>query len=107
MNSQLALPLFGRVLAGVALVCLAAAPPAFAEACFTAEETRQHTQSQDLARLPDIVARLQDRGRAELVSARLCEVSGSLVYMIALLGRDGKLHRVTVDARSGNVMHRR
>jgi hypothetical protein len=81
--------------------------PAAAQACFNVEETRQHTVNQNLFRLADIVSRENARGRGELVSARLCEVGGTLVYMVAMLGRDGKVHRITVDARSGDVIHRR
>ncbi|HZP79667.1 MAG TPA: hypothetical protein VFB45_26270 [Pseudolabrys sp.] len=46
------------------------------------------------------------RGRAgrELVRARLCETPKGLVYMLTLLGRDGKVTRATVDAQSGTLV---
>jgi len=46
------------------------------------------------------------RGRAgrELVRARLCETPKGLIYMLTLLGRDGKVTRASVDARNGTVV---
>ncbi len=46
-------------------------------------------------------------GQSDLISARLCETSGNMVYMIAMLGRDGRLLRLTVDARTGELINTR
>jgi uncharacterized membrane protein YkoI len=89
---------------------LAAALPqaARAQACYSAEDARQHVANQGLMPLQAAI-RSATRGRpaAEPVSARLCDSDGTLVYMIALLERDGKVERLTVDARTGKVIHRR
>jgi uncharacterized membrane protein YkoI len=92
------------IVAGVAGVPTGAS----AQACFTPEETRHHVTSQGLVPLQDIVGSTGARtAAAELVSARLCEIDGTLVYMVAMLERNGKLLRMTVDARSGKVITRR
>jgi uncharacterized membrane protein YkoI len=81
---------------------------ASAQACFTPEEARHHVMSQGLVPLQEIVGSGGSRATAaELVSARLCEINGTLVYMVAMLERNGKLLRMTVDARSGKVITRR
>ena len=43
----------------------------------------------------------------EVVRASLCEHDGHLVYMLTVLGRDGKVTRATVDAANGTVIVRR
>jgi uncharacterized membrane protein YkoI len=82
--------------------------PARAESsCFTPEETREHVVRHGLVPLNDIVRSARGTAHADLISARLCETAGNLVYMIAMLGRDGKVMRLTVDARSGTVINYR
>ncbi len=98
-----------RRVAGAALAALVAGiAPGRAEAqCFTPEETREHVQRHGLIPLNDVVRSARGAARADLISARLCETDGNLVYMIAMLGRDGKVMRLTVDARTGDVIHHR
>jgi uncharacterized membrane protein YkoI len=87
---------------------LAASAPATAQAaCFTADETRDIVQKHGLIRLNEVVRSARGSNPADLISARLCDTAGNLVYMIAMLGRDGKVMRLTVDARSGDVINHR
>jgi uncharacterized membrane protein YkoI len=82
--------------------------PALADqACFSAEETRDHVIRHGLVPLHDIVRSARGGNQADLISARLCETNGNMVYMIAMLGRDGKVMRLTVDARSGDLINHR
>jgi uncharacterized membrane protein YkoI len=82
--------------------------PAVAEtACFSAEETRDHVQKLGLVALHDIVRSARGAGHADLISARLCETNGNMVYMITMLGREGKVMRLTVDARTGDLINNR
>jgi uncharacterized membrane protein YkoI len=104
----------GVVMFRIFIPCLAlglssaSATPALAQhVCFTAEETREHVQRHQLVALTDVVRSTRGEQRADLISARLCETDGKLVYMIAMLDRGGKVRRLTVDARSGDVIHRR
>ncbi len=80
---------------------------AAAAACFAPEEVRGHVEKHGLAPLNDVVRAARGGIEADLISARLCETAGNLVYMIAMLGRDGKLMRLTVDARTGDVINLR
>ncbi len=83
-------------------------PAAQAETvCFSAEDTRDHVSRQGLIPLSDVVRSARGAGQADLISARLCETSGNMVYMIAMLGRDGRLMRLTVDARTGELINTR
>jgi uncharacterized membrane protein YkoI len=75
--------------------------------CFSPEETREHVRTRGLISLNDVVRSSRGAGHADLISARLCETAGNLVYMIAMLGRDGKLMRLTVDARTGDLINHR
>jgi uncharacterized membrane protein YkoI len=95
------------ILAGF-LVCGAGLGPAVAEQnCFSAEDTREQVTKHGLIALHDVVRSARGSGQADLISARLCETNGNLVYMIAMLGRDGKVMRMTVDARTGNLINTR
>jgi hypothetical protein len=97
-----------RVLAIAALLTLGLGlAPGRAQACFPPEETRELVARHGLIALNDVVRSTRGDSRADLISARLCETNAQLVYMIAMLGRDGKVMRFTVDARSGDVIHHR
>jgi uncharacterized membrane protein YkoI len=97
-----------RLLAPAAALMLGAGlVPASALGCFPPEETRELVARHGLVPLNDVVRSTRGDTRADLISARLCETNAQLVYMIAMLGRDGRVMRLTVDARSGDVMHHR
>ncbi len=82
--------------------------PVFAQqTCFSADDTRDQVDKHGLVSLHDVVRSVRGGSRSDLISARLCETNGNLVYMIALLDRNGKLMRMTLDARSGNVINHR
>ncbi len=77
------------------------------QACFSAEDTRAHVVKLGLVPLHDIVRSARGGSSLDLISARLCETNGNMVYMITLLERDGRVMRMTVDARTGNVINNR
>jgi uncharacterized membrane protein YkoI len=78
-----------------------------ANSCLSAEETRVKIQEDDLVPLQDIVRNVRSAHDVELISARLCETNGNMVYMIAVLGRNGRVMRMTVNARSGEIINHR
>jgi uncharacterized membrane protein YkoI len=97
-----------RLLLVLAAMLLSGLAPARAQSnCFSAEETRAHVQRHGLIPLNDVVRSTRGTARADLISARLCETAEKLVYMIAMLERDGKVSRWIVDARSGDVINHR
>ena len=98
---------FARIIA-ITILCGSGIAPAAAEtACFTAEEARDHVQKLGLVALHDVVRSARGAGHADLISARLCETNGNMVYMITMLGREGKVTRLTIDARTGNLINNR
>jgi uncharacterized membrane protein YkoI len=90
---------------GLALASGAATAVRAENVCFSPEDTRDHVAKHGLIPLSDIVRSARGTGQADLISARLCETNGNMVYMIAMLGRDGKVARLTVDARSGELIN--
>jgi uncharacterized membrane protein YkoI len=100
--------MISRLILAAMMVLMAGILPAAADSnCFSADETREHVVRHGLVPLNDVVRSARGTGRADLISARLCETNSMLVYMIAMLGRDGKVMRLTVDARSGDVINHR
>ena len=95
------------ILLSVILVCGAASAAAADNVCFSSEDTREQVAKHGLIPLHDVVRSARGAGQADLISARLCETSGNMVYMIAMLGRDGKVARLTVDARTGELINTR
>jgi uncharacterized membrane protein YkoI len=47
---------------------------------------------------------LRKRVPGDIVRARLCQDPKRLIYLLTVLPRDGKVRRVTIDARSGAVL---
>jgi uncharacterized membrane protein YkoI len=97
------------ILARVLLTgCLlaAAAAPALADGrsrCLSPEERRAKIASHAVITLSKAIRALKVAHR-ELIRASLCEHEGRLVYMLTVLGRDGKVARATVDAGNGSVI---
>lgn len=89
------------------LVVAGTSPVAAEQTCFSAEDTREHVIKHGLVPLQDIVRSARNSEHSDLISARLCETSGNMVYIIATLGRNGRVMRMTVDARTGNVINHR
>jgi uncharacterized membrane protein YkoI len=94
-------------LLGGYIACGAAGAAAADTVCFSAEDTRDHVVKHGLVALSDVVRSSRGQSSADLISARLCETSGNMVYMIAMLGRDGKVTRITIDARTGELINSR
>jgi uncharacterized membrane protein YkoI len=86
------------------VVAGAAAPAAADTICFAPDEAREQVAKHGLIALHDVVRSARGGAQADLISARLCETSGNMVYMIAMLGRDGKVARLIVDARTGDLI---
>jgi uncharacterized membrane protein YkoI len=85
---------------------LAAAGPLLAaerNRCLTPEERRAKIASRSIIPLAKAMRALK-APRRELVRASLCERNERLVYVLTLLGRDGKVTRAAVDADTGTVI---
>lgn len=93
------------ILAAVLALALAgAAPAAEPQACMTPDQRRAAITSQKAVPLARAVRAAKARYGGDLVGAHLCERGKSLVYVLTVLGRDGRVTRVTVDAASGKLV---
>ena len=59
------------------------------------------------AAIRSIRGTVRGRGAREVVKARLCREENGLVYLLTVLGRDGKVTHTAVDATSGKVVDAR
>lgn len=95
--------------AALVLLLLVALPPAGradeqAPVCLTREERRQAIASGQLVKLSAAIRSVKGRAGRDVIRARLCRGPNGLVYVLTLLGRDGKVTRATVDATDGAVV---
>jgi uncharacterized membrane protein YkoI len=87
---------------------LGLAQPAFADgamSCLSKEQRQAVIASGQVIPLTTAMATLSGRSR-EVVRVRLCQGPKGYVYLLTLLARDGKVTRVTVDAKNGLVLSR-
>jgi uncharacterized membrane protein YkoI len=91
----------------LALVVLAAGPAAAADppVCLSQDQRRAAVASHRAIPLARAVHDVRSRAAgAEVVGARLCYRGGQLVYVLTVLGRDGKVVRASVNAASGAIV---
>lgn len=104
-----------RILAvmGAVAALFASGPVAADEqrACLTKAEQRaaiSHGQTVTLAAaIRSVRGTVRGRGAREVVNARLCRENNTLVYVLTVLARDGKVTHTAVDATSGKVVDAR
>jgi uncharacterized membrane protein YkoI len=90
----------------VALVCALA--PARAEeaehACLTQKEHRAEVESGRLVSLGSAMHMARTRMPGTVVRARLCHGPDGFVYVLTVLGHDGRVARIAVDAVKGTLV---
>ena len=88
------------LLLGLATGCAVTATAAAAErnACLTPEERRAVIAAQKAVPLARAMHVVKDRVAGEVVKARLCRQDRSLVYVLTVLSRSGKVLQARVDA---------
>ncbi len=72
--------------------------------CLSRQEQRAKAAARAVVPLSKAVRTARTRAGGDLLGAKLCERNGKLVYLLTLLGRDGKVVRTTVDAGNGSVI---
>jgi uncharacterized membrane protein YkoI len=82
----------------------APAGAAAARACLDQKERRAAAESGKVVRLGVAIRAAKGRMSGTVVRARLCQGKDGLVYVLTVLGRDGKVARITVDAVKGTVV---
>jgi uncharacterized membrane protein YkoI len=100
-----------KLAAVAAFVLLALGPdltaPAQAEQrlrCLSRDQQRVAIKERRAVPLATVRRALRGRVPGELVRARLCLESKRLIYLLTVLPRDGKVRRVTIEARSGAII---
>ena len=76
-------------------------------ACLNQKERRAAIESGKLVRLAAAIHAAKKRMPGTVVRARLCHDTDGLVYILTMLGRDGKVARLTVDASKGTLLGQR
>jgi len=94
-------------LGGVFLVAalLGPAPAARAQGCLSAAEARSAVQSGQALPLSRMLKTIRQTVGGEILPPpQLCDAGGRLVYHVNVLGRDGQVTQITVDAASGSIL---
>lgn len=80
-----------------------AADAAEKKACLGVDERRIAIAAHKALPLGKAMRLARARSRGEVIRAALCERGGRLIYVLTVLGRDGKVTRLNVDAGSGTI----
>ena len=93
----------GGVLLAAAL--FGPAPEARAQGCLSAAEARNAVQSGQALPLSRMLKAIRKAAGGEILPPpQLCDAGGRLVYYVNVLGRDGQVTQITVDAASGSIL---
>jgi hypothetical protein len=76
-------------------------------ACLNQKERRAAIESGKLVHLAAAIHAAKKRMPGTVVRARLCHGAEGLVYVLTVLGRDGKVAQLTVDAAKGTLIGQR
>jgi uncharacterized membrane protein YkoI len=74
--------------------------------CLGAEDERAAIASGKAVPFASVIRTLH-RAPKDVIGARLCQEGDRLIYLLTLLGRDGKVRRASIDAASGAVVGER
>jgi hypothetical protein len=93
-------------LAGALAVVPSAGFAAEPSHCLNGDEQRAATAGGKTVPLASVIHALH-RPAKDVIKAQLCQDPDRLIYLLTLLGRDGKVKRTIVDATSGAVVGER
>jgi len=94
--------ILGRCLLTALLAFGTPSVAAAADHCLTHAEQRVRAAAHAVVPLSRAMRAVHKRG--EVIHARLCDHAGHLVYVLTVLGHDGKVAQASVDAASGTVV---
>jgi uncharacterized membrane protein YkoI len=72
--------------------------------CFTAAETREKILAHGLFEPFHVMRSAASRLQAEAIVVKLCRLRGELVYELSLLRHDGRVIRLSIDAKTGQLI---
>jgi uncharacterized membrane protein YkoI len=91
-----------RTMSTAVLVLGATAAAAAADHCLTRNEQKAKTAAHGVVPLSRAMGSVKQHG--EVIQARLCEHGGRLVYLLTVLGPDGKVAHASIDAANGTLI---
>jgi hypothetical protein len=111
LKTTLAPPTVQAIFAALIFVAPILAPPRSSTAaeqrhCLTGDEQRAAIANGKAVPLATVIHVLH-RAPKDVIKAQLCQEPERLIYMLTLLGRDGKVKRTIVDATNGAVVGER
>lgn len=93
-----------RTALAVASLALWAAPALADDQCLTPAERRVAVSSGQAIPLAQAQRALRPEHRGEVLQARLCRADAGMVYLLTVMARHGKVVRVRIDAKSGQIV---
>jgi uncharacterized membrane protein YkoI len=84
------------------LVLGATATASAGDHCFSRNEQKAKAAAHAVVPLSRAMRQVKQHG--EVIRARLCESNGHLVYLLTVLGRDGKVAQTGIDAANGALL---
>ena len=72
-------------------------------ACLNDSDARDEVQTHKLVTVLHAIATAREKTKGELLSAHLCRRDNGYVYRISILGRDGRVDRLLINASNGHV----
>ena len=100
-----------RILPALGVLLALQVPASAAErpklTCLGKEQQRQAVSSGKAVRLAVAIRNSKRRSPGEVVRAQLCQDGNSLVYVLTVLARNGKVTRTVINAADGAVTSER
>jgi hypothetical protein len=89
---------------GLAVAAMVTVGPASAQGCLSPTERNAAVSGGQAMPLNQATRALRPEHRGEVINARLCRAGGNLVYLLTVVDRRGKVTRVRLDAKNGQVV---
>jgi uncharacterized membrane protein YkoI len=86
------------------VVFLALGASAASADCLSMREARALVQAGEIMPMTGVLRGARDVGKGEMIDGRLCRGKNGLQYVVTFLGPDGRVRRVMLDARTGDVV---
>lgn len=93
-----------RLCAAAFALAVSAGTAAAQVSCLSPAERRGAVSAGQALPLSQAQRALRPEDRGEIINARLCRVGNNLVYLLTVVARHGKVVRVRIDAKSGQLV---
>ena len=94
--------ILARTMSTGLLLLGATAAASAAEHCLSRNEQKAKTAAHAVVPLSRAMHQVKQRG--DVIHARLCDRDGHLVYLLTVLGTDGKVAQASIDAANGALL---